>query len=50
MKWNDEQIDELVEYLCDLEDEGYTLSEIEEMRHRYVDDTEAEHALYGGCE
>lgn len=50
MKWNDDQIDMLVDYLCELEDEGYTPSEITEMRHQYVADTEADHARYGGGE
>lgn len=36
MKWTDEMIDELVEYLTSLEEAGFMPSEIEEARHRYV--------------
>ena len=46
MKWTDEMIDGLVDYLNALEDEGYTPSEITEMRHEYVAEAEAEFEMW----
>ena len=46
MEWTNEDIDILVDYLMNLENLGFTPSEIEEARHEYVMEAEECHNAF----